>query len=320
MNRWRALFYLPWLEGRRRVFQILHSAEVDVTDNCNLRCRHCYHFQGKDEFEKQECSLSEWEHRFRSLYQQGVRLILLVGGEPALRIDVLMLAHGIFPFIFVITNGTILIPKAFAHRLFVSLDGDRKVNDRIRGRGVFDRVIANYHGDDRVVVNMVMTRHNYLETEALVGIAREHGFRGVVCNFYTPSMGTDDPLVLDPATRKKVVAELRRVKKLYPADLLLSEAMLDWYAQPDHRGFCYWGDQALHFDVSWKKRRCFSDKADCSNCGCLAGSFGSPLNMLKQPGEMRSLIYEVGDPKGPFTPTWGSFARHCLGRLLLPRR
>ena len=147
MRKIHALFYLAWIEAKRAVLGVKYFAEVDVTDNCNLRCKHCYHFHGKGDFKTNELHLDEWEERFRGLHKRGVRFLLLVGGEPALRKDVLMLANRIFPFVFVITNGTIKIPEEFNHVLFVSLDGTRKTNDSIRGDGVFSKVMGNYSGD-----------------------------------------------------------------------------------------------------------------------------------------------------------------------------
>ena len=74
-----ALFYRAWLELKRIIFRVKYSAEVDVTDNCNLRCKHCYHFHGKDCFETQELPIHVWEKRFNELYKSGIRHILLVG-------------------------------------------------------------------------------------------------------------------------------------------------------------------------------------------------------------------------------------------------
>src|SRR4030042_1791846 len=121
-----------------------------------------------------------WKNSFRELYKSGIRNILLVGGEPTLRIDVLMLAHRIFPFVYAITNGTIKIPEEFNHRLYASIDGSQKTNDSLRGRGVFSRVMKNFSGDKRVVVNMTITMDNYKELEDVIKIAKENGFNGVV--------------------------------------------------------------------------------------------------------------------------------------------
>ena len=284
------LFYLVWLELKKVIFGVKYFAEVDVTDNCNLRCKHCYHFHGKADFKTQELSIHVWEKRFNELYKSGIRNILLVGGEPALRIDVLMLADKVFPFVHVITNGTIKIPEEFNHRLFVSIDGSRKTNDSIRGKGVFSKVMKNYSGDKRVVINMTITRDNYKELEAVVKIAKENGFNGVVCNICAGGTKVSVPMVVRRKEREIIIRELKRVKTLYPKDFLLSKAMIKWYEYPDHRDSCYWGDEVLHFDVSWNRRRCFGNNADCSNCGCGTGSFQSPLRMLRHPREMMKIL------------------------------
>jgi MoaA/NifB/PqqE/SkfB family radical SAM enzyme len=285
-----ALSYFFWLELKRIMFRVKCFAEVDVTDNCNLRCKHCYHFHGKKDFKTQELSIHDWEKRFNELYKTGIRNILLVGGEPALRIDVLMLADRIFPFVYVITNGTIKIPEEFNHRLYVSIDGCLKTNDSLRGNGVFSRVIKNCSGDKRIVINMTITKDNYKELEDVIRIAKGNGFKGVVCNICAGGTDVSVPMVVRKYERKTIVKELKRVKALYPKEFLLSKAMIKWYEYPDHSGSCYWGDGVLHFDVSWKRRRCFGNNADCSNCGCLAGAFQSPLRMLMHPREMMKIV------------------------------
>ena len=282
MKKIYALFYLIFLEIKRTIFGIKYLAEVDVTDNCNLRCKHCYHFNGKKDFKTKELPLEVWKKRFNELHKKGVRFILLVGGEPALRNDVLMLADKIFPFIHVITNGTIRISNEFDHLLFVSLDGGQKTNDLIRGEGVFSKVINNYAGDKRVVINMTIKKDNYKELENIVRIAKENDFRGVVCNIYTPITGERNHLFIEKEKRKLIINEIKRVKSKYPNHFLLTKSMIKWYEFPNHIGFCHWGDEVLHFDVSWKTRRCFAN-IDCSNCGCLAGSIQNPLKLLKTP-------------------------------------
>lgn len=276
------LAYLVFLELKRVIFRVKYFAEVDVTDNCNLRCKHCYHFKGKKEFKRKELSLDIWKKRFNELHNAGVRFILLVGGEPSLRCDVLMLADEIFPFVYVITNGTIKIPRNFNHLLFVSLDGMEEMNDSIRGKGVFSKVIDNYSGDKRVVINMTMTKENYKDLEDVVNVAKENGFRGVVCNICASGAAVEVPLSIKKNERKMIIEELKRVKALYPKDFLLSKRVIKWYEYPDHRDSCHWGDEVVHKDISWSTRRCFAD-ADCSNCGCFAGAIQNPLNMLRDP-------------------------------------
>ena len=289
MKKYLNLLYLIFLELKRLIFKTRYFAEIDITDNCNLRCKHCYHFKGKEELNRQDLPLDVWRTRFEELHRAGVRIVLLVGGEPALRSDILMLADGIFPFIFIITNGTVKVPDEFKHLLFVSLDGNRERNDFVRGAGVFSKVLSNYSQDPRVVFNVTVTSDNYHEVETIVKLAKEKGLRGVVCNVYTPTVGKSSALFIKTENRKTIMSELKRVKKLYPDYFLLTPPMITWYEFPDHTGFCHWGDEALHYDVAWKKRRCFTG-LDCSNCGCFAGSLQNPLQLLMYPPVMKKLL------------------------------
>src|SRR3990172_5415863 len=161
----QTLLYYLWLDLKRIIIGTKYNAEFDVTDNCNLRCKHCYHFQRTEDIKTHDMPASVWEKRFNELYKSGIRAVLMVGGEPALRLDVLMLADKIFPLVYVITNGTIRIPEEFNHRLFVSIDGLPKTNDSIRGNDVFSRVMKKYSGDKRVIINMTLTTENYKELE-----------------------------------------------------------------------------------------------------------------------------------------------------------
>jgi MoaA/NifB/PqqE/SkfB family radical SAM enzyme len=280
-NHIQKILYILWLDLRRVTLKTKYFAEIDITDNCNLRCKHCYHFQGRKDVQAQELPISVWEKRLNELYKLGIRAVLLVGGEPALRPDVLMLADKIFPFVYVITNGTIKISEKFNHRLFVSLDGLPNTTDYIRGNDVFSKVMKNYSGDRRVIINMTLTTRNFNDLGDVTRIAKENGFDGVVCNICAGGVEHSSPMVVRLEERAAIVDEMKRIKAIYPDCFLMTKGMIRWYEFPDHRGSCTWGNDALHFDVSWNKRGCFMDNPDCSNCGCLAGSLQSPLKMLR---------------------------------------
>ncbi len=290
MHKIHSLLYLAFLELKRKIFGIKYFAEVDVTDNCNLRCKHCYHFNDEKDFKTKELSLDIWKKRFLELHKSGIRFMLLVGGEPALRKDVLMLANQIFPVNYVITNGTLKIPESFKHILFVSLDGMKETNDSIRGKGTFSKIMKNYSQDKRVAINITLTKDNYKELEDVVKLAKENGFRGVVCNICTFGTKVKIPMAVKKNERKIIIDELNRVKSKYPDHFLLTKSMIKWYEFPNHVGFCHWGDEVLHFDVSWNTRRCFGSNADCSYCGCLAGAMQNPLKLVRTPKEMMKLV------------------------------
>jgi len=286
-----ALLYLFIGEIKRVLFGTKYYVEIDITDNCNLRCKHCYHFGNPFKtIVPKESPLSVWKERFDDLHKKGICFVVLAGGEPALRMDIIELAYRTFPVVHIITNGQIKIPQKFGRLiLFLSLDGAQEKNDIIRGIGSFEKLFKNYSGDRRAIINMTLLGGNYVDLESVVKLSKQHSLRGVVCNFYTTNPAYPDPLFITEEERGFMIKELRRVKKAYPRNLLLTKSMMDWYAEPDHRGYCFWGDEVLHFDSSWKSRRCFSGPG-CINCGCFAGSFQNPLSLWRYIREAFMLV------------------------------
>ena len=78
-------------------------------------------------------SLNEWRVKFQNLYNSGVRKVILIGGEPTMRMEVIYLAQEIFFGTIVITNGLIKIPDEYNGLIIISLEGMNEVNDAIRG-------------------------------------------------------------------------------------------------------------------------------------------------------------------------------------------
>ncbi|MBN1864353.1 MAG: SEL1-like repeat protein [Victivallales bacterium] len=272
---------LYWLSlGLRRVLlRVPHTCEMDLTSRCNLRCSHCYTRQnpGRVPDEYPEVPAAEWERRMRLLHSRGIRRVLFVGGEPALRLDILDIADDIFPVLMVITNGTIRIPTSFRHILFVSIDGDKDTNDAIRGEGVFDKVMENYQGDPRVILNMTLHQYNYKQLEKVVAISLEKKLSGCSCNIFCSSRdNTEDYDKFIPGdTRSRIIDEIRRVAAVFPNQLLLTPSMVSWFEHPDHSGKCQWRENVLHYDADFARRTCFIQNPDCRKCGCYAGAFSS---------------------------------------------
>ncbi len=249
--------------------------EVDATNRCNLRCTHCYHY--KNDPLPEDIGIDEWDGRFRQYSARGVKLVLFVGGEPALRQDVLFLASRHFPGIGVISNGTIPIDRCFKHRIVISLDGGRETNDRLRGQGVFDLIEKNYSGDKRVILNCVLSQRNYREVAEIVRLAKELRVKGAVFDFYTPDVGENDELVLDDEQREEARRLIYQQIETNRRWVDMTKSTVDALVNRDAARKCYWRDYAYHFDVFFKPRRCFSNSVDCSRCGCIMGALKNPF-------------------------------------------
>ncbi|MBR2769082.1 MAG: radical SAM protein, partial [Solobacterium sp.] len=153
-----------------------------LTPRCNLRCRHCFEWN-EDGFLKnadpsrhsREIPLETIEAALAYTEAAKTRLYLW-GGEPLLYSrfhELSQLLKKAKRWTTICTNG-LLIDRAIEDLmeisdhtvLLISLDGFRDINDGIRGKGTFERVIAN------------------------IALLREKGFRGEisVCTVLSDAM------------------------------------------------------------------------------------------------------------------------------------
>lgn len=93
----------------------------------------------------------EWLAIFKEADEIGVSYILLAGGEPMLRRDIIEAAGKMQNIIFpIFTNGTYmdvaylqLFDKCRNLIPVMSIEGGREETDTRRGEGVYDKLIAN---------------------------------------------------------------------------------------------------------------------------------------------------------------------------------
>jgi radical SAM protein with 4Fe4S-binding SPASM domain len=122
----------------------LRYLELQLTDKCNLRCRHCYIGDG-DAGELSPAQTRSVLKEFEEM--QGLR-VLLTGGEPLLhsRFDEI---NEMLPDLFLrkvlFTNGVLLrknlLNRLKVHEIQVSIDGMRTGHDALRGAGSWETAI-----------------------------------------------------------------------------------------------------------------------------------------------------------------------------------
>lgn len=121
----------------------------DITDHCNLNCSHCR--AGLQNREPRELSAKEIDDVIGQLTTIQFEACSIGGGEPILSpfLDVILeKLHRSIPDVTLLSNGTGFtdekIDSIRQHDTLVqiSLDGDQRVHDSIRGSGVFGRVLA----------------------------------------------------------------------------------------------------------------------------------------------------------------------------------
>lgn len=94
-------------------FQYKGSVEfawIEVTQKCNLYCRHCYENSSKN-IVSSDMTIDSFKTAVNALQSLGVKRIQLVGGEPFVHsniVDMINIAKDTFDFVEIYTNGTLL--------------------------------------------------------------------------------------------------------------------------------------------------------------------------------------------------------------------
>ena len=160
----------------------LRYLELQITDRCNLRCRHCYIGDGCHQdlsIKKTFKILDEFEEI------QGLRL-LLSGGEPLLHPDFWEINEALrdHPYRSVLlSNGTLITKEAAkrlrVHEVQISLDGMKEGHESIRGKGTFERTLQGIdhlqEAHIRVSVATMIHRGNLTEFDALATLIQSMG-------------------------------------------------------------------------------------------------------------------------------------------------
>jgi len=189
-----------------------------LTDRCNLRCRVCPFWQR----ETDEMSFVQVKDVLLRLYQLGVRLMILEGGEPFLwrdgaygLEDTVAESRRLFFCTGIVTNGLTPI-ETQADIVWVSVDGLRETHNHNRGP-TFDKVIANIQRSThpRLFANVTINAMNQKEIPELVRFLADK-VKGITIQFYYPYPGTED-LSVAAAERFAVLDELIALKRAgYP--------------------------------------------------------------------------------------------------------
>ncbi len=127
---------------------------ASITSSCNLHCTGCYSRANdacSDEKPVNQLTADEWENIFKQAKEIGISFIVLAGGEPMLREDVILKASKYPEILFpIFTNGTLLnndYLKLFDNNRnlvpILSIEGDRDITDSRRGTGVYNKLIES---------------------------------------------------------------------------------------------------------------------------------------------------------------------------------
>ena len=205
-----------------------------LSENCNLKCLHCYQENHKPiqlKYEKLEEIYNQYKELLKKLDMPGH--INITGGEPLCNpyffkiLDLIKQDSDLISFS-VLSNGT-LITEEIAKKIKsynpyyvqVSLEGGKKTNDYIRGKGTYKKIakgIKNLRKQGIFTsISFTTTKLNYKEFPKVVKYARKYKVNNVWSDRYIPLGGSEDKdLCMNyEQTRKhlEIMGETRRKLK-----------------------------------------------------------------------------------------------------------
>ena len=203
-------------------------AWIEITNRCNLRCRHCYN---KSEPHCQNVmSLSDFKLVIDSLLKIGVQRIQLIGGEPffekTLLKDMLDYVVGKFHFIEIFTNGTLITQD------WVNYIAKNKIHVAL---SVYS---YNEYDHDRVTT----VAGSWEKTNITIKKLREKNVRYRVCNILMKNIatGTKQNDLYDLSKKQDIVRMSGRANFSLLTDDLIRKKLItkSTFSKPLRKSLC----------------------------------------------------------------------------------
>ena len=178
---------------------------------------------------------SQWEDIFRQSRDLGISFIVLAGGEPMMREDVLLKASNFPEILFpVFTNGTLLngnyLELFDGNRNLIpvlSIEGDRDVTDSRRGEGVYSQVTDSMQlmKDNDLIfgasVTVTKDNLNYAVSEEFINLLKSSGCKVLFFIEFVPVDGNED-LAPSDEERELLMEEIADLREKHPEMLFMS--------------------------------------------------------------------------------------------------
>ena len=212
---------------------------ASITSSCNLHCTGCYSRANDachDDVPLNQLTGEEWEDIFAQAKNLGISFIVLAGGEPMIREDVILKASQFKEILFpIFTNGTLLNEdylKLFdGNRNLVpifSIEGDEKVTDSRRGKGVYSQLLNSMELMKRNNIifgaSLTFTKGNLsqLLKKDYINQLRDFGCKVIFFIEYVPV--NEDTIDLAPGDdeRELLLNELEHLRSEYDDMIFLS--------------------------------------------------------------------------------------------------
>jgi sulfatase maturation enzyme AslB (radical SAM superfamily) len=296
------------------------ALSIEITKECPLRCPGCYAYaDGHVGENKNLRDLTDYRHdrlvrkvleivdEYRPLH------LSIVGGDPLVRfreLTVLIPELQKRPvFVQIVTSAFRAIPMEWAGNpklgIVVSIDGLQPEHDARRKPATYERVLKNIAGH-RVtlhctITSQMMERPGYLEEFLQFWTPREEA-RKVWMSMFTPQIGERSREILSPAQRTACVAELLRLRALYPKLDMHESQIREFEDPPASAEECIFSQTTTSISADLKTLivPCqLGGNPDCSQCGCVASMGMAAVGHTRLPiGVTAGQIFNISNRIG----------------------
>ncbi|MFL0267428.1 radical SAM/SPASM domain-containing protein [Candidatus Clostridium radicumherbarum] len=263
-----------------------------ITSNCNLFCKGCYaranNFCGEG-LKKEHLSSERWKSIFEEARDLGITFILLTGGEPLMRRDVIEKAAAIKEIMFpIFTNGTMLqkeyIELFDKNRNIVpilSIEGEKVQTDERRGEGTYEVLMNVMDTLNKKGIlygaSVTVTTENVIiaTSKAFFEKLYNKGCRAFIFVEYVPVTEATKHLAPTDLERKVLEEEQQKLRRQYEDAIFLS-----FPGDEKYSGGCLAAGRGFfHINVDGSAEPCpFSPYSDTNLNDCtLRDALKSPL-------------------------------------------
>ena len=212
---------------------------ASITSSCNLHCAGCYSRCNHATVDAAPvCQLTdeEWLAIFQEADEMGVSFILLAGGEPMLRWDIIEAAGKMPNILFpIFTNGTYMDETYF--KLFdkcrnlipvLSIEGGREETDERRGKSIYEKLISNmdclYSKGLLFGASVTVTTRNVREvvSHSFLDTLVNRGCKLVVYVEFVPVTEESKELAPGEDERMTLKTGIARLREEYPETVFVS--------------------------------------------------------------------------------------------------
>lgn len=256
----------PCVFRKRETDRLL--AFIEITNACNMKCKHCMNGSGKNA--KEGLKKEDILKLIDELYENKTEEIYISGGEPLLYpyIDEVILHANSLGIKVTLATNALEVPKHLetikkgVQLVSISLDGIGSTHDNFRGvPGAFDNCINVFkllkENNVKTRISAMIWKENINQLEEMISTAKSCGVSKVNLAFLIPTgrAKNDDTIKLPEGKYKEMVDAVAKLREIYKSDDFDIELRRNTVLDKDSID-CPGGRNLVHINVDGKVSPC----------------------------------------------------------------